>query len=300
MNEFDNSSLTAIIPTRNNPDDLVKAVHSLVIQERLPDELIIVDQSNDDISKLLVTKIMNDYPRISLIYIHDRNINGLIEAKEVGVKHATGDIVCFLDNDIILEPVYFAEILKGFFWNRKMIGCCGIITNPPRQSSLHKLFFNLFHVGIYADPRASLWGKYNGTGHSLIPSMMIAGGMSAWRREVFSKVLFDTTTGFHMFEDIDFSTRVVDQFGKRLYINPNARLEHHWTPVNRDSLGVGQRRKLRECIKFFRKRRKSPFAELSLFWLLIGLLFDSCAKAFSTSSWMPLKGYFQGINEGFK
>jgi GT2 family glycosyltransferase len=300
MNEINNSSLTAIIPTRNRPDDLVKAVHSLVIQERLPDELIIVDQSSEDTSRLLVTKILNNFQHINIIYIHDRNINGLIEAKEVGVKHTTGDIVCFLEDDIFLEPEYFSEILKGFSLDKEMIGCCGIITNPLRQSSLHQLIFNLFHVGIYADPRASLWGKYNGTGHSLIPSMMISGGMSAWRREVFSKVAFDTTTGFHMFEDIDFSTRVVDLFGKRLYINPNARLEHHWSPVNRDAIGVGQRRKLQECIKFYRKRKNNPFAELSLSWLLIGLLLDSCAKTISTRSWMPLKGYFQGINEGFK
>jgi len=300
MNDIDDSILTAIIPTRNNPNDLVNAIHSLINQQRLPDELIIVDQSKDDISRVLVTKIMSDYPRINLVYIHNVNINGLVEAKEEGVKHANGDIICFLDNDVVLEPSYFAEVLKGFFWNRKMIGCCGIITNQPRQSLLHKLFFNFFHVGIYADPRARLWRQFSGTGHSLIPSMMIAGGMSAWRHEVFSKVSFDTTSGFHMFEDIDFSTRVVDQFGKRLYINPNARLEHHFIPQNRYTLGAVQRTKLRECIKFFRKRRKNLFSDLSLCWLLVGLLFDSCTKVVLSRSWMPLIGYFKGINEGFK
>jgi hypothetical protein len=103
-----------------------------------------------------------------------------------------------------------------------------------------------------------------------------------------------------MYEDIDFSTRVVDHFGKRLYINPNARLEHHWSLVQRDALGEIQRRKLRECIKFYKKRKRRPFARLSLSWLLVGLLFDSCVKAYLFNSWLPLKGYIHGINEGFK
>ena len=76
MSEINNNILTAIIPTRNNPDDLVNTVHSLVTQEKLPDELIIVDQSNDDTSRVLVTKIMSDYPRIKLVYIH--NVNSVV------------------------------------------------------------------------------------------------------------------------------------------------------------------------------------------------------------------------------
>ena len=38
--------ITAVIPTRNRPDDLERAVLSICAQSRLPDALIIVDQSS--------------------------------------------------------------------------------------------------------------------------------------------------------------------------------------------------------------------------------------------------------------
>ena len=40
--------LTAVIPTRNRPVDLGKAVASVLTQTRLPDTLMIVDQSPGD------------------------------------------------------------------------------------------------------------------------------------------------------------------------------------------------------------------------------------------------------------
>ena len=38
-------SIAAVIPTRNRPVDLGKAVKSIIAQQRLPEALIIIDQS---------------------------------------------------------------------------------------------------------------------------------------------------------------------------------------------------------------------------------------------------------------
>ena len=43
--------ITAVIPTRGRPDDLERAVASILAQSRLPDELAIIDQSLDDASR---------------------------------------------------------------------------------------------------------------------------------------------------------------------------------------------------------------------------------------------------------
>ena len=70
--------LTVVIPTRNRPADLTNAIKSLCYQSRLPDELIVVDQSVDDLSirsvkslealmkkfKLIFYKIINVYSSI--------------------------------------------------------------------------------------------------------------------------------------------------------------------------------------------------------------------------------------------
>ena len=43
-------SISAIIPTRDRPADLRRAVESILRQTRLPDELLIVDSSDMDTS----------------------------------------------------------------------------------------------------------------------------------------------------------------------------------------------------------------------------------------------------------
>jgi hypothetical protein len=98
---------------------------------------------------------------------------------------------------------------------------------------------------------------------------------------------------------MDFSTRVVQCFGHRLYINPAARLEHHWSPVNREVLGPRQRRKLTEFISYYKKRRNWPGARLALPWLLVGLLIEACVQSLSSRSLAPLTGYFAGLRDGF-
>ena len=291
--------LTAVIPTRNRPADLGKAVASVRTQLRPPDEFIIVDQSPGSESRDLVTELMAEPTPIRLIYIHDSHISGLVDAKRVAAERASGDIVCFLEDDVILEPEYLARIEQGFAEHPEMLGCCGIVTNPPRQPAGYEWAFHLFHCGIYRDIRVGMYGRIEGSGHGLIQSDVISGGLSAWRREVFAAVPFDVANGLFMLEDMDFSTRVVRHFGHRLYINPNARLEHHWSPANREVLGQRQQRKLTEFITYYKKRRDWPGAHLALPWLLVGLLVEAGVQSLSTRSIGPLTGYFVGLRDGF-
>jgi len=291
--------LTAVIPTRNRPNDLAKAVASVCAQTRPPDEFIIVDQSPGNESRSLVDALMSAHERIQLVYIHDPHISGLVDAKRVAAERAGGDIVLFLEDDVILEPDYIEQIELGFSGRPDMVGCCGIVTNPPNQTATYEILFKLFHRGIFMDSRVGLYGRFNGRGNMLIVSDMLSGGLSAWRREVFKVVPFDVANGFHMFEDIDFSTRVARYFGPRLYINPNARLEHHCSPINRDVLGARQRRKLTECISYYKKRCDWPGATFALYWLLLGMLLESVFQSYSARSFEPLQGYFAGLRDGF-
>lgn len=291
--------ITAVIPTRNRPNDLAKAVASVCAQTRPPDEFIIVDQSPGNESHSLVSALMSGVVHIKLVYIHDPHISGLVDAKRVASERASGDIICFLEDDVILEPDYIEQIELSFTNQPEMVGCCGIITNPPHQTAIYEILFRLFHRGIFMDRRVGLYGRFSGRGNKLIASEMLSGGLSAWRREVFKVVPFDVLNGFHMFEDIDFSTRVARHFGKRLYINPNARLEHHCSPVNREILGPRQRRKLTECIVYYKKRRDWPGSTFALPWLLLGMLLESTLQSYSARSLGPLHGYFAGLRDGF-
>lgn len=290
--------ITAVIPTRNRPDDLERAVLSICAQSRLPDALIIVDQSTDDASRRRVMAVLATAAPVAIDYVHDPRIAGLVAAKAVAVGRAQGDVVCFLEDDVVLERDYVRAIELGFVQEPRMAGSCGIVTNLPPLPPFYFALFHFFHRGIFHDARVGVTGVATGTGLPLIPSDYLSGGLSAYRRDVFEAVPFDAANGFFALEDVDFSTRVAGRYGGRLYINPNARLEHRMSPVNRAVLGPRQERKVREFVVFYKKRRGKGARAAHLALLAIGLFLEAAFQAVRERSLAPLQGYFKGLWHG--
>lgn len=293
-------SLSAVIPTRNRPADLCRAVASVFVQTQLPDELIVVDQSPGSESRTAVEALFANRSDVRLVYIHDPLVAGLVAAKQLAADRSVCDIVCFLEDDIILEPEFIQEILRGFHDDAHVMGCCGIITNQHGQSAPYVFMHGLFFRGILRDPRAKLFMRGAADGDAMTQCDVLWGGLSAWKREVFESVRFDTRNGFHMLEDIEFSTRVVRHFGHCLYVNRKARLEHHFSPVNRDAHGARQRRKLNEAITFYKKRRTWDGALLGIGLVLVWWLAEAAAQSVRNVSIGPVRGYLLGLADGWR
>lgn len=291
-------NITVVIPTKNRPDDLLQAVHSILAQTRKPNELLVIDQGHEDTSERAVRKILLRNHDLTLNYIRDPLIAGLVPAKVESLQHAKGDLICFLEDDVFLEVDYLAEIEAGFLRHPTMLGCCGLITELAPMPSGYLFFFHLFHRGIFNDPRVGVHGNCHGKNLPVIPSAALSGGVSAWRKCVFEMVQFDVKNDFFMLEDIEFSTRAAQLLGAHFYINPNARLDHRYSPLNRAGLSARQQRKIREYIVFYKKHRYKHWALTSLIWLLIGLLIESFFQSVRQRSPGLIWNYFAGVFEG--
>ena len=270
----------------------------MLAQVRPPDELLILDQGGTDESVRRIRALFPPDAPTRLRHIHDTSITGLVDAKRVGSGLATGDIVCFLEDDVVLEAEYFAAIVEGFVCVPDMIGCSGIMTNPPKSSPLYVRAHRLFFRGIFDDPRVSITAAALERAHGLVRCDILSGGLSCWRREVFTHVKFDAANGFFMLEDMEFATRVVRRLGSHLYINPHARLAHYGSPVNRDVHGVRQQRKTTEALVFYRKRRDWPGAVSGLGLALLWWLGEALLQTVRLRSSGPLLGYVRGVARG--
>lgn len=293
-------TISVIIPTKNRLQDLVKAFDSIVNQTIQPNQLIFIDQSESPIPERTLSEMRGKLIYTNIIYHYDTAITGLVHAKFVGVGIATEDIVCFLEDDVVLENDYFSAIMNGFKSNLEMVGSSGVITNPPFFSKVYLLSHNLFHRGIYFDPRPSFYMRALSGYQSLICSPVLSGGLSAWKREVLENVKFDVYNSFHMIEDFEFSSRVNRIYQGRLFINPRAKLAHYFAFSGRDNEYVKNKRKVIEYITFYKKNKKESFAFFSIFWLIIGLFFTAASRSMQIRNLAPVKGILNGIVDGYR
>src|ERR687887_149928 len=135
-----------IIATCNRPHYLLDAVQSLVEQTMLPEELCIVDSSDDaptraDIERLCATA------GIELDYVHPAP-RGLTVQRNLGIDRTTGDPVFLIDDDVQMAPDVHEEILAEYGrWGRELGGVRGVWLRPPIPNKLTVWGGKLFGVG---------------------------------------------------------------------------------------------------------------------------------------------------------
>jgi GT2 family glycosyltransferase len=290
--------ISAVIPTKNRPDDLLKAIKSILLQIILPDQLIIIDQSENSQSLNLTNKIgLKD--KIDLTYILDPKILGLVHAKHESLKYVRCDLVSFLEDDIVLEKNYFKEKKDAFKQFPNMLGCSGTIINATSESFFYRIFYRLIHVGLFTDRRPDVYYKLNRGILEYSSSNVINGGLSSWKKSVFNEFKFDTLNNFHMLEDFEFSTRVNKKYPKSLFIISKAKLYHYVSPVNRDNINKAVERKTYEYVVFFKKNKKNIYDCFSFLILILGMFLNELIKSFIYINFRIIFSFFNGLNRGY-
>ena len=92
--------VSLIIPVYNVQDYIEKCLDSVVNQTIDDMEIIIVNDGSKDQSKQKIERYLEKYPKIK--YLEKEN-GGLSDARNYGLKFATGEYVAFLDSDDYVE-----------------------------------------------------------------------------------------------------------------------------------------------------------------------------------------------------
>ncbi len=95
-----------IVCTRNRPAELTRVLHSIAEQTTLPARVLVVDSSDANASAAVVEQRSAVWPAGSQLELR-RSDPGLPHQRNVGIDATTRPIVCFLDDDVVLEPDYF-------------------------------------------------------------------------------------------------------------------------------------------------------------------------------------------------
>lgn len=101
--------ISVIVPIYNSAKNLKKCIESILGQTYKNFELILVNDGSTDDSK----EIINYYASIDnrVIPIHQKNM-GVSEARNVGLKIASGEYINFIDSDDYIDKNFFENAIK--------------------------------------------------------------------------------------------------------------------------------------------------------------------------------------------
>lgn len=213
--------LSVIVVTYQRPDCVRRCLECLMNQSRHPDEVIVVDASNDRLTAEVVAGFAE------VIYLRNESGFGRMTAsRNIGLLHASGDIIAFVDDDAFAEPGWAEAIVAGY--SEDAVGAVGgrALNRRPGEAEIGrdqvgKVLANGVHTGHFAaDP-----GRMIDVDH-------IMGCNMSFRRGVLAELGgfredYPGISGVR--EDTDMSLRVA-ALGYRLVFNPAAVVDHIGAP----------------------------------------------------------------------
>lgn len=105
----DKSLISVIVPVYNAEKNLSKCVNSILEQTYDNIEIILVNDGSKDNS----LELCNEYKtKHSNVYVVDKANEGAGEARNAGLKIATGEYVMFIDSDDWIEPEMFSFLVS--------------------------------------------------------------------------------------------------------------------------------------------------------------------------------------------
>ncbi len=292
-----NQETSFIICTRDRFEEIVCCIKSILNQTVAPYELIIVDSSE---KKGLNEYLMVAFGRFPFQYCYIQTKPGLPYQRNVGIDHAKGRFVTFLDDDIVLDDNFHEEILKTYENKPSAVGVAGIITNDkiftPVQGFLRRVFL-----------LSTSWGRNNilasGETDFINPDRLeetikveiLTGGLTCYRRDIFDEFIFDAAlTGYALKEDVDFSYRVSRKYD--LYITPGAKTTHDPAHISKKDPKTFMYMSMVNSFMFFEKNMTKNVMSVSAFaWSLVGKLLYSFVQAVRYKNGQWIIGSMQGV-----
>ena len=246
-----------IICTYMRPKAIKTLLESIESQKRYPDEVLIIDGSVDDNTKKVFDE--RNYKNLTYFKVSEKD-RGLTKQRNYGIDKVskTIDVVCFLDDDTILDSHYFEKLIETYSDHPDALAVGGYITNEiswTKETTNNKKSDFEYDGWIRKESnRFMLRKKFglidktspgympafsNGRSVSFLPPSgktypveQLMGGVSSFKKTIFDEQKFSTYfEGYGLYEDADFSLRLAKK--GNLYVNTAAQLEHHHDPDGR-------------------------------------------------------------------
>src|SRR5712691_696604 len=103
--------ISLILCTHNRCESLARGLNSaaaLTLPDSVPWEVLVVDNNSNDQTRKVVEEFCHQNPG-RFRYLFEPQ-PGLSYARNAGIREARGDIIAFMDDDVIVEPTWLQNL----------------------------------------------------------------------------------------------------------------------------------------------------------------------------------------------
>ena len=299
-----NEKISVIICTKNRIQEVTKCIESVLIQTLLPDEIVIIDGSDTEELNLEIKRRFNGE---KILYVHSKP--GYTYQQNIGIEASSGNILIFLDDDVILDKDYIKNIIYVFDndFGKKVGGVSGEIIAEKQDDNFVKRVFKfgfqilaiMFFLTRSGDGKFLLSGLpkviKSGSVDRITNIEYLHGCDMAFRREVISEFRFgDDLPGYIGGADDDIAYRVSRKY-QNIY-TPFAKLFLQDVPSTKGSKYAQMKKTIENHYYLFKKNLPQDFKhKFAFWWSVVGLFVRDGITMVVRRDSSGLKGLIRGF-----
>ncbi len=204
-----------MIPTYNRKPILTKCLNALE-QQRVPEELqnggyeiVVVDDGSTDGTVAWLQDDASAYPHVRLF---EQAHKGAAAARNLGVEQAKGDIIIFIDSDLVVTETFLAAHLEGLRQGKRKLRSDRLFT-----------YGRVINTANFEQPTSE---PFKVTDYSA--AYFATGNVAIARKWLLKAGLFDVGFQLYGWEDLELGVRL-KKLGLTLIKCPDA-VGYHWHP----------------------------------------------------------------------
>ncbi len=138
------SLLSVIIPIYNGSEYLEETIKMILNSDYRDLEVIAVNDGSTDDSAQIVERIQQEDNRVKL---YNKKNDGVVSSRNYGVECASGEYICFVDQDDFVKPYMYSKLISKMEVDRSDMAMC----STGRSINGSESCYDFLEEGAYED-----------------------------------------------------------------------------------------------------------------------------------------------------
>jgi len=198
--------VSIVIVTYNNLNYTIECIESIIRKTAYPNyEIIIVDNNSTDDTPKYLKNLQENYDNIHVI-LNDENY-GFAKGNNIGIQNSSGEYIILLNNDTVVTRGWLTNLIKHL-QRDDSLAMVGPVTNSiGNEAKINVDYNSIEDMDWFAEQYTSMNFNKLYTDINVLAMFCVA-----IKRSIIEEIGYlDESFGIGMFEDDDYSLRVIDK-----------------------------------------------------------------------------------------